>query len=82
MNITKISVHTMQEGEVWWCLTISDTICMLIVVKCHGGRKAEWEWGALFNRVVEIGSQANIWERAFQAEGMAKAIKREHACQF
>lgn len=82
VNITKISVHTVQEGEVWWCLTIRDTMCTLIVVKCHRGRKAEWEWGALLNRVVEIGSQANIWERAFQAEGTAKAIKREHACQF
>lgn len=40
-----------------------------------------WGWSVILNRVVEIGSQTVIWEKALEAEGMAKAIKQEQVYQ-
>lgn len=52
----------------------------ILDVKCQGEGKDGVEYVVL-NRVVEIGSQTVIWERAFQAEEIAKAIKQEQVCQ-
>lgn len=40
-----------------------------------GEKRAEWGWSVVLNRVMGLGSQANIWGRAFKAEGKEQRPK-------